>query len=383
MKPAPVVQTVYNLLLRRMASRDLPPGSRCPSIRELARDLKMSPPPIHAAIRAAARDHLLEVHPRRRAVVLPGADKRASRLLAEGHAATECRRLAVLIPEEYFPLRGAPFHNALARTVTRAADQRGWQCRVVRVTAKEPSRQARKIVRQFDAAFVIEPSPMKLAILFTLAEHGFPMLSFNRQIPGIDMPVLTTDDYGASRQLGRLMASHGHKNICLFATPKHAYMEGPRSSISGWLDFLDETGLIETCTIPVFYHKTSSMVPLLLERLLNLHPPITGFVFDVPPDLAFVGSDERFRDLRIPDHVSVAGMSSVAGIPWPSRHPPVTSFEVDWPRAGHCAVEMIDHLLSGDRHPKSIRVPLNILLTESIGPVPTADRPLVARKEPV
>ncbi|MBN2583632.1 MAG: GntR family transcriptional regulator, partial [Planctomycetes bacterium] len=328
------MQMVYDLILQRVASQAWASGSRCPSVRELAGDLKVSSPSVHAAIRVAVRAHLLEVHPRRQAIVLPGADKRAMRLLADSNTAAKRRNVALLIPEEFFPLSGAPFQSKLAKAVTKAAGRQGWHCRQVRIPAQGQSKLARKVVRHFDAAFVIDPLPTKLAVLFTLAEHGFPMLSYNRRVPGIDMPVLTTDDYGASRQLGRLLASHGHTNICFVATPTHAYLDGPHSAVSGWTDLLNEMGLMNACTLPVFYYKTSPLISVMLQRLFSVQPRITGLVFDVPPDLSHIGSDPWFRDLRIPEDFSVAAMSSMAGVPWPSHHPPVTSFEVDWDRAG-------------------------------------------------
>jgi DNA-binding LacI/PurR family transcriptional regulator len=361
---------VYDLVLRRIASRTWPSRRRCPSIRDLARELRVSPQPVREAFRLAAAQRLLTLGVKRRAVVLSGADRRASRLLAEHHRTAERRRLAILIPQEYFPLTGAPFHQQLAAAVASAAVPRGWSCRLVRIAAEDQYRQAQAVVRQFDTAFAVDPSPLKLAVLFMLGAHSFPMLSFNRCVPGIDHPVLTTNNYGASQQVGRLMADLGHRNLCFITTPKHEYLDVVKSSTNGWLDFLRESGLMDSCTMPLAYYKMPAMFPLLLDRLLRQTPPITAFLLDVAADLIYIGRDERFSRLRIPGDVSLAVMGSTTGTPWPSRHPPVTSFEVDWDRVGCCAIEMLDQMLAGNPHPKSIRVPLNIHLTESLGPAP-------------
>ncbi|MBN2584041.1 MAG: substrate-binding domain-containing protein [Planctomycetes bacterium] len=371
---------VYDVLLRKLASRAWTPGSRCPSIRDLARNLKTSRQPVQQALQMAVQNRLLTTRSTRRAVVLPGADRRAADLLAEDHLTAQRRTLAVLIPEEFFPLRGAPYQHRLAKVVAAAAATRGWECRIVKIPAEDQSKSAGKVVRQYDAAFVVDVSPRKPAFLFTLAEYGFPMLSFRRQAPGIDHPVLTINEYGASQQLGRLMVEHGHRNLCFIASLKHEYTDGPKSAVKGWTDFLDKVGLLATSTMPLAYYniRTPDVFLLLMEQLLRLSPRITGFVFHVPPHLAFLASDGKFRDLRIPHDVSIAVMSSMAGVSWPAHLPPVTSFEVDWDRAGHCAVEMIDQLLAGNPHPKSIRVPLNIQLTDSIGPAPKHPRHLSA-----
>jgi hypothetical protein len=47
-------------------------------------------------------------------------------------------------------------------------------------------------------------------------------------------------------------------------------------------------------------------------------------------------------------------------MPWPSRHPRITCFEVEWTRAGPCAMEMIQETLAGNSNPKAIRMPMTI-----------------------
>ena len=50
--------------------------------------------------------------------------------------------------------------------------------------------------------------------------------------------------------------------------------------------------------------------------------------------------------------------------------PRVTSFEVDWSRAGACTMELLDQVMAGNAAAKNIRVPLHLNLTDSIGAPP-------------
>ncbi|HOI55084.1 MAG TPA: substrate-binding domain-containing protein [Phycisphaerae bacterium] len=367
MKRPVFADKAFEIVLRKLASGAWAEGAACSPVRQVADEMRVSPQPVQQAYRLAAHQGLLDVRPKRVAVVLPGARDKARAILAARDAQVTSRRLAVLIPEEFFPLSGAPFQSHLAQTVLAAARHRGFEGRVVSVPTKHPLRFSRRILRQYDAAFVIDPSPTKVMAYFALAEHGFPMLSFNREIPGLELPTLRTDDESACRQLGRIMVAHGHRNICLIETMKYEYLSGKHVLSNAWLRFLEDEGLLDGCSMPVAYHKAETF-GMVLERLLRIRPRVTGIVLGIPSALCSVIDTPAFCTLRIPQDISVAAMSSVSHMPWPSRHPAITCFELDWERTGQCALEMIQEMLAGNANPKAIRVPLNIQLTDSIGP---------------
>lgn len=360
-------------LVRKLASGAWSEGTRIPSLRDLAGHLRISVPTVRDACLRAGAEGLIRVRPRRPMIVSPGGPAGATQLLSDARAARRHRLLAILIPSKYFPLTGAPFQSRLAREVSLAATAAGFVATIVPIPPGGHTEFARQIMRRHDAAFVIEMQPENVIQVFAMTENCFPVLLFNRHIVGLPAPSLNTDDYGASRALGQHFVSRGHRNLSMIVPVQYESVLGEHSMVDGWIDFLEESGAIRQCLMPVVYTRPRLSLAVL-ERLLDLRPRITGFVLNLPILLTNIITHPRLQHLRAPDDLSVAITGSIRGITCPSWFPPITSFEIDWDRAGHCAVEMIDRMLGGDPHPKDIRVPLNLQLTDSLGP-PPATRP--------
>jgi DNA-binding LacI/PurR family transcriptional regulator len=360
------VPKVQQYILSQIASGTWLEGQGIPSSRQLALRFKVSPPIVRAACRQAHADGLLVVRPSRATSVAAGATARAQSLLAV-RARAGGHRLAILIPAKYFPLTGAPFQHRLAHETSLAAAGRGYRTTIVPVPDGDHAEFARQVIRHYDAAFIIEMRTANFPLAFALREQRFPVLLFNRHVAGLAAPSLNTDDYGATRRLAEMMIARGHRNLCLLATTVYESVLGEHGITDGWTDYLDETGASAACILPLAFAKPRQVVAVF-EQLLALRPRITAFAFSSPVLLTRMAAHPRLQHLRVPDELSIAITGSMRDFQCPPGFPPVTSFEIDWDRAGHCAVEMIDRMLAGDAQPKDIRVPLNLQLTESIGP---------------
>lgn len=373
MRRRSLVDRAYEVVLRHVADGAWREGDKCPTARQLAGELKMSRLPVQMAYHRAEREGLLAIQPRGSTMVRSGAAAHAQEVLGQMPPRVPTCRLAVLIPDKYFPLTGAPFQRRLAQEVCSAAAQRGFEAVIVPTPPGNQAALARSLVRNYDAAFLEQMQPENLALVFHLTESRFPVLLFNRHIPGLQAPSLNTDDYGAARTLARIMTDHGHRNLCMLTTTHYESMLGDHGPAEGWLDYLQEARLTDGCVLPLAYGKKGRSVEVL-EKLLALRPRITALVLYLPTLLADMREHPVLRRLRVPEELSIATTGSMNGIAVPSGFPPITSFEIDWNRAGRCAVELIDRMLAGEAQPKDLRVPLNLQLTDSIGPVPEAER---------
>ena len=295
-------------------------------------------------------------------MVQPGASRLALNILMEEHAQHSHRRLAVLIPDKYFPLSNAPFQQRLAQEVTLAGQAADYAVTTLPIPSVDQSRFAHTVMRKFNAAFVIEMQTHDIPMLFTLTERQFPVLLFNRHVPGLPAPSLNTDDYGAAQHLARLLVEHGHRNVCMHAAACYDAVMGQHSATDGWVCALKQLGVLDDCILPIVYGKQNLMA---LDRLLRLRPQITGIVWSGRLPLDFEGILSA-RGIKLGQDLSIAAVGSNSGGVG-STNSQITSFEIDWKRAGQCAIEMTGRMLTGESHPKDIRVALNINLTNSIG----------------
>ncbi|HOI56511.1 MAG TPA: GntR family transcriptional regulator [Phycisphaerae bacterium] len=368
MKRAKRVDRIFDRIVRSLVEGAWLPGSDLPSTRVLAAELKTSLTTVQAALRKAAEQGMLEVRAQQTARVMPEGAAVAIRLLTQAAEASKRRRLAILVPDLFTPLQvtTGPFQWRIAHEIALAATAGGYDSEVVPIPDADQRSLAKRVVRHFDAAFVVGMIPTNIATIFVLSESRFPVVLFNRHVPGLNVPSLNIDEYSAARSLARTLLVQGHRNVSMVISARYGAVLGRRTAAGGWLECLEESEAMATCVMPLA-HTQSAPRGLILEKLLALRPRITGLVLGLPTLLHDLAASPQLRDLRIPDDLSLATFGSMHDIPWPSRYPPVTSFEVDWNRAGRCAIEMIDRMLSGDTQPKDIRVPLNIQLTDSIG----------------
>jgi len=363
---------VSRYLLHKLAGGDWPEGSALPSLRTVSQQLRVSIHPVFRAWQWAEEQGLLQRRSRAEATVLPGAGARAQGLLADLVRKQTAKRLAILLPPSYvIPLdpTQAPLQSRLVKAVETAAADRGYQTKLLNLSARDQFAESDHILHSFDAAFVVELSPAFLVTVARLAEGKLPLVVYNRKVPGLTLPSVTTDDYAAGRRLAEQLVQLGHRNVSMItsSTRYDAIMDDKTRAERGWIDALAELGVLDQCIMPLVAEFDRG---LLLNRLLQLRPRITAIVSTAPGNEALLARDRRFSHLRVPRDLSIALTSSSATLSLPADFPRVTSFEVDWSRAGACTMELLDQVMAGNAAAKNIRVPLHLNLTDSIGAPP-------------
>jgi len=360
-------------IIRELASGTWPPGTRLPPSRELANEFNVSVCTMVAGLRRAARYGLLRVEQRRPVVVLPGADDRARRLLRRRSARVSTRRLALLIPERYIPLEKGTYWHHVAHAIIREAEARDIRPSLVPCPEANQLAFARTLTgRRYGAAVVLAFDAVHLPSLNEMARRRFPVLLHNRCIPGLNLPAVIRDDHGAAWRLAEMLAQHGHRNLCLILHAAKEQFMGGHCRVRGWLDFLKESGLLHSCTHPVYFTpwlSATDVSPIIRNMLSHADRP-TGLVLSVEAPHYF--QEGAFADLRIPEDVSMAVFDAEYAdrVPQTAERPRLTVARLNQQRAAECVIELAERLFAGEPNLPNIRVPVEIDVTDSIGPAP-------------
>lgn len=370
---------IAEALIRELAAGTWPPGTRLPPSRQLADEFGVSVRTMVAAVRRAARYRLVRVEQRRPVVVLPGADDRARRLLTKHSARASARRLAILVPEYLMPLEKGTYWYQVTQAITREAAAR--DIRTVSVAWPKANQLAFARMlsgRRYGAAVVLAFDATYLPSLNEMVQRRFPMLLHNRYVQGLNVPAVMRDDHGAAWRLGEMLAQRGHRNMCLVIHTHEEHFLGGRGRVKGWIDFLTESRLLDACTHPVYYAPPVRYrdVCRIVRAMLRQADRPTALVLSVNAPRYF--QEGVFADFRIPEDISVAVYDALFSdmVPQTPERPRLTATRLNQQRAAECVVEMAERLFAGESAPASLRLPVEIDVTDSIGPVPTSVTPI-------
>lgn len=338
-------------------------------VRQLEKEFGVSRVTALAALRKLAEEGIVHVSPRHFATVAPGAAVRAADLLTSMLARPPYRRVALLFPERHLPLRFT-FGQAVERFLGPAAAERNMETEIVQWPYKEQPRFVESLLRRgFTGALAFGLEARLLPTIYEMRRHCFPLVVFNRRIPEVDVPSVLLDERGATRKIASALATMGHRNMCLVYLAFDDRLREAEQRAEAWVSYLAEAGLLDDCSMPVYYVQPRDDVDMFAP-LLRLDERPTAMVFGYAYLLdRFVKGRER-PGFRVPEDVSLASFDVIYGIQMPSWCPPVTTVHDDARRSIECMIEALDRIWGGERHPPNIRVPMDLHLTDSIGPAP-------------
>ncbi len=365
-----LTEPVVESLLRGMADGRWSSGEALPPGRRLAAKFGVSLRPYQAAIRQLADEGLLRVRQRRPVVVAEGAAERARDLL-EQRRRPATRGLALLMPERLMHMRKGTYWREVIQAIIREGERREIPASVVKWPRLGPVEFAHKMLTSgFSAAVALAMMAPRILSLDCLAREGVPVMVHNRRLPWLNVPSVVRDDFSAMHRIGQILAQNGHRNMCYVASPAAVNRDsllGGRGSFDGWLDFLEHSGLMASCHPPIHViHRGYDCLDQILE---SANPPTALVIADAESGKLF-GPGGALAEVRIPNELSAAVVDETTPIPIAPWRPPLTRITVDHRRYAECVMEMVEKLQAGNLHPPSVRVPLQINLTESIGPAP-------------
>lgn len=120
-----------------------------------------------------------------------------------------------------------------------------------------------------------------------LSLENFPIVLVDREMAGLPIPCVTTDNFQAAKDLVNLLINKGHKNICFLSHPI-IQTSSVSARFSGYLDSLLEHGL--KTGEDMWLRNLGSSLPRLdedeegededgkrIEDFIRAHPEATGF----------------------------------------------------------------------------------------------------------
>ncbi|MFB5189287.1 GntR family transcriptional regulator [Alicyclobacillus fastidiosus] len=209
--------------------------------------------------------------------------------------------------------------------------------------------------------------------ILSLRVDRFPVVLVDKSLPGIPLPYVTSDNYGAAKELTDYLISLGHKNIAFYTLPLHG-TSTLMDRLDGFTDSLKSHGI----TAESEYHLTLSEGRISngkgqqvngISDFLNKHPEVTA-VFAVEDSLAQNVYDASLNiGRKVPDELSIVCFDGgpVKNGFWDFTH--VIQDEAEMAR--HC-VRILDDLWSSDKEKalEPVVLPCRIQVAQSTASVP-------------
>jgi len=366
-----LISRIAERFMRRLASGSWQAGQALPATRTLAKEFAVALGTMQAALREVADKGMLQIRQRRPTLVCPDAVERARALLAELATRPASRRLAILVPDRFLPLPPVSTYGQLIDLVMPAADRKDIECAVVPWPLRDQVPAVQSFVHHdYGAALCVGVTEAYLVPLTVLYEQRFPVVLFNRRFPDLHLPTVRHDDDGAMRRITDHLIGFGHRRIRLVTPHDPTVMRSQMNWITNWIRYVDEKGLLDVGDLPVCYVPPAGDPVRFVRRILRSPAQTTALIMGSGSVTDVVCAAAEAEGLRIPDSLSVATFGSGARMPHTVSHQPLTTIASDLGRMAQCLVETVDRMLGGNLYPPSIRVPLQIHLTGSIGPPP-------------
>lgn len=304
MEKEPLYRKIYDDLLGGIENGKFPSGSRIPSEKELAEQYHVSRITSKKALEMLAERNLIERMPGKGSFVLgqdsessegekaenPVLEERSEGAGNSGNGRSEYGRgksLIGVILDSF----GASYGCDLVSSIERECGKRGFHL-VLKCTHGSMEEEI-KAVDELTVLGVrgiilmcVQGENYNANVLRLSLEH-FPIVLVDRELTGLPIPCVSTDNYRAARDLMELLIEKGHAGICFLS---HPFMQtsSVAARFSGYLDAMLEHGLMTNEDIwiknlgstgagPEEAGKKEKADIEQIEKFIGEHPEITGF----------------------------------------------------------------------------------------------------------
>ncbi|MCL6442365.1 MAG: GntR family transcriptional regulator [Alicyclobacillus sp.] len=210
--------------------------------------------------------------------------------------------------------------------------------------------------------------------ILRLHVQKFPIVLVDKSLPGLPIPSITSDNFGATKALTDHLISLGHQNIAFFS-PVPSGTSTLIERYNGFLNSLQNHGLV----MQPDYLLTSVLTGASSKKLDNMQVEVVEqFLVQHPEVTAVVAADDQLAEhllvaarrvgREVPRDLSIAcfdGRDS-KGIYWDFTH----AIQDEAEMARHC-VRILDDLWA-DKHsiePGPVVLPCRLHLGQSTGPI--------------
>lgn len=257
-----------------------------------------------------------------------------------------------------------PFFSDLVRWVEQEAQLAGLS--VIVGNADESTAQQDEYVETLLAhrvdGLIATPQGDGSGALSEAVQAGVPTVFVDRRVPGLDVPVVCSDNAAGVRSLFAHLATLGHRRVGVIAGPRAA--STGRERLAAALAAVEEhalDGAEELIRYGDF--QLASGVKAASDLLELGRPPTVIFAAD---NLMALGAFQEMRRRGMTVGADV-GLASFDDLPWFSLvDPPITAVAQDTETLSRTAVRMLREVIDGDK-PADVVVPTRLVTRGSCG----------------
>ncbi len=210
-------ERIFRDLQKKIAENVYHPGDKVPSEKELEQEYKVSRITAKKAMDMLAESHYIERFRGKGSFVsekireiMESADHTSK---PESIIKKKRRRIGVV-----FDGFGSVFGAYLLRSIEQECTRRGYDM-LFSCTYGSIETEAEAIQHSLDAkvdglVIMCAQGEVYNSVILQLSLNHFPMVLVDRQIRGIQIPCVRTNNFEAARELTEILIEHGHKKIC-------------------------------------------------------------------------------------------------------------------------------------------------------------------------
>lgn len=272
-----------------------------------------------------------------------------------------------------------PLFPPIVRGIEDVLGPAGYSAWIVN-TDNDPERERSQIdslrSRQVEG-LIVATARLQHPLLDELHAQGMKMVLINRRLATGDVPSVTPDDASGTAMAVKHLVDLGHRRIAHIAGPQDTstglvrYRSYRESLRDHGLD--DDPALVAHCS-----YWTEEQGARALRELLDSGREFTAVL--AGNDLLALGCYDvcEERGISCPADLSIMGFNDMPFID--KLRPPMTSVRVPHYEVGSEAARMlIETLDDPDRHPRSVLLPLTLMVRQSTAAVPELIRRKVTR----
>lgn len=285
LKKEPLYLKIYNDLLLDIKEGIYPAGSRLPSEKELSEQYQVSRITSKKALEMLAEGNMITRMPGKGSYVLgTGEDAREDK---EAEAAGYGRRLLGVVLDSF----GTAFGGNLLAGIERECRRAGFYP-VLRCTygsMEEESRAIRELITLGVSGLLLMCAQGEVynETVLRLFVEKFPIVLVDRELKGLPIPFVGTDNYRAAKELTEILLSRGHTRNCFLSHPVMR-TSSVKARFNGFRDCHLEHSLLTNESL--WITDIGSMLPTpdenevaeyedvkKIENFVKDHPEVTGF----------------------------------------------------------------------------------------------------------
>ncbi len=281
-------QKIYNDLLQGIQNKTYPSGSRLPSEKELAEQYDVSRITSKKALEMLADQGRIARMPGKGSFVLDDkgdvSESEDVGTVSDNH---RNRKMIGVIMDDFSPSFGCDIIHGIEFECRKRGYYMMLRCTYGSV--EEENKALDDLVELGVKGIILMSVQGETysANVLRLVLEAFPIVLVDRELTGLPIPCVNTDNYTAAKELMQLLFDNGHTNICFLS---HPFMQTSTvaARFNGYLDSMLEHGMTTGenmlikdlgTKLPTLSDELPEENPDLerIERFITENPQVTGF----------------------------------------------------------------------------------------------------------